>query len=76
MKILKSTDQDDGSCILDCEFSEQEVHFFIEYAVVDILKKQIARMTRTCCDCQQVIDDETIEEYPSTEICGDCLSEA
>ena len=73
MKILNITDQDDGSCILDCEFKEEEVTFFIEYAVNDILKKQIERMSRVCCDCQEVIDDETIETYPDTEICGDCL---
>jgi len=74
MKILKITDQDDGSCILDCEFLEEEVNFLIEYAVIDILKKQIERMSRTCCDCEQVINEDTIKEYPNTEICGDCLA--
>ena len=74
MKILKITEQDDGSCMLDCEFSEEEVNFFIEYAVIDILKKQIERMSRTCCDCEQVINEDTIKEYPNTEICGDCLA--
>ena len=29
---------------MDCEFTQDEVDFFIEYAVNDILKKQIERM--------------------------------
>ena len=28
---------------------------------------------RECYDCGQLIEDETIEQYPDTEICGDCL---
>jgi hypothetical protein len=44
MKVLKVTDQEDGSAILDLELSEQESNFFLEYAIVDILKKQINRM--------------------------------
>jgi len=76
MKILKIHDDKPtkGCCTLDCEFTEEEVDFFIEYAVNDILKKQIERMSRTCCDCEEVIDEDTIEKYPNTEICGDCLA--
>jgi hypothetical protein len=44
MKVLKITDQDDGSAIVDLELSEQENNFFLEYAIVDILRKQIKRM--------------------------------
>ena len=44
MEILKITDQDDGSCVMDCEFTEKEVEFFLNHAVNDILRKQIERM--------------------------------
>ena len=47
--------------------------WLIQHAVTDLLQKAIARESRTCCDCECVIDDETIEKYPSTEICGECL---
>ena len=38
----------------------------------DIPKKQIKR---TCFDCGEDINDETIETYPDTEICLCCLTE-
>ncbi len=41
MKILKVHEPKDGFCTMECEFSEEEINFFVEYAVVDILKKQI-----------------------------------
>ena len=45
MKILKTTeDPEKGLCTMECEFTEGEVSFFVEYAVNDILKKQIERM--------------------------------
>jgi len=44
MKILKITDQPDGSAIVEMELSDEENNFFVEYAVVDILKKQIERI--------------------------------
>lgn len=46
MKIIKiHEDQPSkGFCTMECEFTQKEVDFFIEYAVNDILKKQIERM--------------------------------
>ena len=45
MKILKTTeDPEKGLCTMECEFTEEEVSFFVEYVVNDILKKQIERM--------------------------------
>jgi hypothetical protein len=45
MKILKITEESEkGLCTMECEFTEEEVSFFIGYAVNDILKKQIERM--------------------------------
>ena len=44
MKVLKITDQPDGSAIVDLELTEQENNFFLEYAIVDILRKQIKIM--------------------------------
>lgn len=75
MKVLSVTDQPDGSAIVELDMTEEENNMLIQYAVVDILQKQIERMSRKCCDCEQVIDDETIEKYPLTEICGECLGE-
>jgi len=28
---------------------------------------------RTCFDCREVIGKETIEKYPDTEICQECI---
>jgi len=42
MKVLKidETDMEEkGYATVEFEFSEEEIHFFVEYAVVDILKK-------------------------------------
>ena len=41
MKVLKITNQPDGSAILDLEISEEENKLLIQYAVVNILKEQI-----------------------------------
>ena len=43
MKILKIKDQEDGSAIVDIEITQEENNFFIEYAIVDILTKQMER---------------------------------
>jgi len=43
MEVLKVVDQEDGSAIVDLEMSSQESNFFLEYAILDILKKQIKR---------------------------------
>ena len=43
MKILKIEDQEDGSAIVDIEITPEENNFFIEYAIVDILTKQMER---------------------------------
>ena len=64
MKILKIRDQDDGSCIMDCEFTEGEVDFFLNYAVNDILRKQIERMSdehRSDGNNREVQSDEALE---------------
>jgi len=75
MKILKLHEPKDGFCTMECEFSEDEINFFVEYAVNDILKKQIKKMEqRICFDCSQVIDDETIKKYPDTEVCSECIN--
>ena len=75
MEVLKVTEQEDGSAIVDLLMSEEEQNFLIQHAVCDILQKAIDAESRKCCDCEAVIDDETIEKYPSTEICGECLAE-
>lgn len=43
MEVLKVTDQEDGSAIIELEMSDEENNILVEYAVVDILKKQIKR---------------------------------
>jgi len=42
MKVLKIDDTDmdkKGYATMECEFTEEEIHFFIEYAVNDIIRK-------------------------------------
>jgi len=43
MKVLKFDEQKDGSAILEIEITEEENQFYIQYALTDILKKQIER---------------------------------
>ncbi len=43
MEILSVKDLPDGSAILEVNISEEENDFFIEYAILDILKKQLQR---------------------------------
>lgn len=76
MKVIKVTDQPDGSCIMECEFTEHEVDFFLNYAVNDILRKQIKMMKneKECFDCGEEINSETIKEFPDTEICSECMN--
>jgi len=59
MEILDIKDQDDGSCIMECNFSEIEVNFFLNYAVNDILKKQIGRMENEHRNDREVCSEET-----------------
>ena len=73
MEVISIKEQEDGSAIVELNMTEAENNMLIEYAVVDILRKQIEKLSRVCCDCQEPIDDETIKTYPDTEICGDCL---
>ena len=75
MEVLSVTDQEDGSAIVELEMTEQEQNWLIQHAVCDIIQKAIDRDSRRCCDCEEVIDDATIEKYPNTEICGECLAE-
>ena len=41
MEILETKDNSDGSCTLECEFTEEEVQILLNYAVNKILKEQI-----------------------------------
>lgn len=79
MKVIK-IDEDSlhkGYCTMYCEFSQEEINILLEYAVNDILKKQIERLEldkkRYCFDCDDEIDHETIKEFPDTEICIECM---
>ncbi len=81
MKIIK-IDEDsprNGYCTLHCEFSQEEINIFVEYTVNDILKKQIKKMEkdnkRYCFDCDEEIEHETIDKFPDTELCSECLED-
>ena len=81
MKIIK-IDEDsprNGYCALHCEFSQEEINIFVEYAVNDILKKQIKKMEkdnkRRCFNCDEEIDDDTLYKYPNTELCSECIAD-
>lgn len=41
MEILDVQDQPDGSAILTFNMSDKENNFFVEYAIIDILREQI-----------------------------------
>jgi len=44
MEILEIKENKDGSCNVECEFTEEEIQELLSYAVNDILKKQIKIM--------------------------------
>lgn len=44
MKILKITEQEDGSADLEISLSEEEMRLLIEYAVRHIMKDYISEM--------------------------------
>ena len=44
MDVLSIDQQEDGSAIVTLDMTEKEQNNLIEYAVVDILKKQIERI--------------------------------
>ena len=78
MDVLKIHDKPvNGYVTVECEFTEKEINFLVDYAVNDILRKQIEKLKesiRICFDCGQIISEETLQKFPDTEICGDCLS--
>jgi len=43
MNVIKVTDRPGGGADLECEFTEEEVHALVEYAVISILNEYIAR---------------------------------
>jgi len=43
MEVTSIEEQEDGSAIVELKMSQEENNFLVEYAVVDILKKQIER---------------------------------
>ncbi len=64
MDVLNVEEQEDGSAIITMNMTEAENNLLIEYAVVDILKKQIERMNnehRTDRNNGGVQSDETLE---------------
>lgn len=80
MKVLNVTDQEDGSAIIDLEMTEEENNILVEYAVVDILKKQLEsskldNSKKECFKCCGSIDKETMKTFPGTEICADCIND-
>ena len=43
MNVIKVTDLPSGGAELECEFTEEEIHVFVEYAVISILNEYTAR---------------------------------
>jgi len=80
MDILKVYEEENGFVRMDCSFSELEIEMLLSYAVTNILKKQIKKMDesgeRPCFHCEGEIDKETIERFPDTELCIDCIDDA
>jgi len=44
MEVLNIEEQKDGSAIVEVVMSDEENNFLVEYAFVDILRKQIERI--------------------------------
>lgn len=41
MEVLSVKEQEDGSALVELEMSQEENNTLVEYAIIDILKKQI-----------------------------------
>lgn len=41
MEILEIKENEDGSCDMECKFTEEEVNLLLNYAVVNILREKI-----------------------------------
>jgi len=80
MEVTKIIENKDGSATLDVNFTEEEINILVEYAVVDILKKYIKRLEkdnkRKCFNCDNIIDNETLKDYPNTEVCLECIKDS
>lgn len=73
MEILDIKEQEDGSAIVEVVMTKQENDYFVEYAIVNILREKLESMTKTCFNCKAEIDFETMKEFPHSEICKDCM---
>ena len=80
MNVLKIENQPNGSAIVEVEMTESEKDFLIEFGFnqmvrqgLELFEKDLIK-ERVCFDCDYVIDKETLEKYPDTEICKQCIS--
>ena len=59
MEVLDIKEQEDGSAIVEIVVTEEENQFFVEYAILNILKKQIERIENGEIDlCPTISDPE------------------
>ena len=64
MDVLSIEEQEDGSAIVTLNMTKKENDILVEYAVIDILKKQLERIDNeqgTSGDNGEVQTDETFE---------------
>lgn len=80
MEVTKIIENEDGSATLDLDLTEEEINIFVEYAVVDILKKYIEKCEqdskKRCFKCDNIIDNKTLIDYPNTEVCLECIKDS
>jgi RNA polymerase-binding transcription factor DksA len=76
MEILNISEPKNGFVTMNCEFDQEELEILLSYAVTNILTEQIKKMKdiKVCFDCGQEITKETLQDYPDTELCIDCLN--
>ena len=43
MEVLNIKDKDDGSCELDCEFTDEEIKILLNYAIINIIREYIKK---------------------------------
>jgi RNA polymerase-binding transcription factor DksA len=75
MEILEVKEDfpEKGQFSIEVEMTEEEKEFLIEYAFNDILRKGMESMKLKCFNCGEDIDKDTLEKYPDTEICRECI---
>lgn len=75
---IKEDFPEKGQCVVELEMTEKEKDFLIEFGFNAMLKEVVETfekklVERKCFNCDSIISEKVLKEYPDTEICGACI---